>query len=59
MEVCILQGQRITPEMPGACSRCSLYLSTCLPMILNGFLVGAECDYDYCCDCPHYEECGK
>ena len=59
MEVCILQGQRITPEMPGACSKCNLYLSTCLPMILNGFLVGAECDDDYCCNCPHYEECGK
>ena len=42
MEVCILQGKSITPEMPGACSRCGLYLNTCSPIIENGFLVGAE-----------------
>lgn len=58
MEVCILQGRGITPEMPGACSRCSLYLNTCLPSVKNGYLVGSECDYDYCCDCPYYEACG-
>ena len=49
MDVCILQGKSITPEMPGACNRCGLYLNTCSPIIENGFLVGAECDYDYCC----------
>ncbi len=59
MDVCILQGRRITPEMPGACSKCSLYLNTCSPVIENGFLVGAECDNDYCSDCPYYEECGR
>ena len=58
MDVCILQGKSVTPEMPGACSRCGLYLNTCSPIIENGFLVGAECDYDYCCDCPHDEDCG-
>ena len=59
MEVCILQGQSITPEMPGVCSRCSLYLNTCSPIIENGFLVGAECAYDYCCDCSYFDVCGR
>lgn len=58
MENCLLQGMPITPEMPGACARCSLYLNTCMPTVQNGFLVGSECDYDYCCDCPLHEECG-
>ena len=47
MDVCILQGKSVTPKMPGACSRCGLYLNTCSPIIENGFLVGAECDYDF------------
>lgn len=59
METCILQGKTITPEMTGACSACELYLNTCLPIIKNGFLVGAECDIFYCCYCSYYEECGK
>ena len=59
MEVCLLQDMSITPEMAGECSRCSLYLTTCSPIIQNGFLVGAECDADYCCYCSHYEECGR
>lgn len=58
MENCLLQGMPITPEMPGACAGCSLYLNTCMPTVQNGFLVGSECDYDYCCDCPYFEECG-
>ena len=59
MEVCILQGKSITPEMPGACSECVLYLNTCCPVVDNGYLTGAECDYDYCSDCPYSEECGQ
>ena len=31
-----LTGKSITPEMPGACNRCGLYLNTCLQS-LNGF----------------------
>lgn len=58
MDNCLLQGQPITPEMPGACSGCSLYLNTCKPIVRYGFLTGSECDYDYCCDCPVWEECG-
>lgn len=58
MEVCILQGRQITPEMPGACSSCELYMETCSPIIMNGFLTGSECDYDFCCDCPYIDECG-
>lgn len=59
MEVCILQGHSITPEMPGICHECGLYLNTCVPVIENGYLTGSECDEDYCQNCPHYEECGR
>lgn len=59
MEVCILQGQSITPEMPGNCPKCKLYLNTCIPIINNGYLTGSECDDDYCQYCPYYEACGK
>ena len=59
MDVCILQGKSITPEMSGACNRCGLYLNTCSPIIENGFLVGAECDYDYCCDCLYFDVCER
>lgn len=61
MEVCILQGRRIAPEMPGVCHRCCLYLNTCMPSIDNGYLVGTECaDNDNYCDwCPYYEDCGR
>lgn len=58
MENCLLQGMPITPEMPGACARCSLYLNTCMPVIDGGNLTGSECDMDYCEFCPFYEECG-
>lgn len=47
MEVCILQGQKVTPEMPGICGTCTLYLNTCLPQIEYSYISGAECDYCY------------
>ncbi len=56
--MCLLQDQPITPEMPSRCRRCNLYLNTCLPIIQNGYPVGAECDTDYCEFCSLYEECG-
>jgi hypothetical protein len=59
MEVCILQGQSVTPEMPGNCYKCFMYLSTCSPVIENGYLTGAECDENYCEYCLYYETCGK
>jgi len=59
MNECILEGKPVTPDMPGICQECSLYLSTCKPYISKGFLVGAECDYDHCCECPCYEDCSK
>lgn len=58
MEHCLLQGMPVTPEMPGVCGRCSLYLDICLPVIEGGYLSGAECDMDYCEFCPFYEQCG-
>lgn len=57
MGKCIYEGLPVSPEMSGCCSRCSLYLSTCAPIIRNGFLSGAECDTDYCEYCPAYGEC--
>lgn len=59
MEVCILQGQSVMSEMSGNCHECSLYLNTCIPIIKNGYLTGAECDESYCEYCQYYEECGR
>lgn len=59
MEVCILQGQAITPEMPGICHECILYLNTCVPVIEYGYLTGSECDMSFCEFCKNYEECGR
>lgn len=58
MGKCIYDGLPVSPEMPGCCSKCGLYLNTCAPIIRNGFLSGAECDTDYCEYCPAYGECG-
>lgn len=59
--MCLLENQMLAPFMPGHCTEhCVLYLSTCVPWIENGFLIGCECaGDDYCCECPYYEECGK
>ena len=57
MEVCILQGKSINRDMPGACRDCELLYETCSPVILFGYVSGAECDFDYCCDCPYIEMC--
>lgn len=54
--MCLLQGKTVTAEMAGSCSKCSLFLNTCMPIIEGGFLFG-ECDNDYCSECPVYEEC--
>ena len=55
---CLYEGMPVSPEMLGYCSRCSLYLNTCAPVIRGGFLSGAECDADYCGSCPAYGYCG-
>ena len=55
--MCLMQGKRVYPEIAGVCNRCSLYLSTCMPIVDHGYLFG-ECDNDYCCECPLYEDCG-
>ncbi len=59
MENCLLQGRFVTPEMPGVCVKCALYLNTCLPVIEGGgYLSNAECDMVYCEFCQFYEQCG-
>ena len=57
MKMCLMQGKSVYPEIAGICSRCSLYLSTCLPVIDHGYLFG-ECDQDFCSECPEYDSCG-
>ena len=59
--MCLFDGKPISPEMPGVCYKCCLYLSTCLPIIKEGILVGTECsdNENYCEWCPNYESCGK
>lgn len=60
MAICLLEGARVTPEMPSLCHKCCLYLSTCMPVIEDGYLMGIECDNDnYCEFCVNYEICGK
>lgn len=59
MVICILQGHSITSDMPGICHECSLYLESCVPVVINGFLTGAECDESYCEFCSNYDLCGK
>ena len=57
MSQCFYEGMLLTPEMPGRCSRCGLYLNTCAPIIRSGFLTGAECDVNYCEFCDAYSYC--
>lgn len=58
MKMCLMQGKTVSPDIAGICNRCSLYLSTCMPVVDHGYLFG-ECDNDYCCECPYYEDCGS
>jgi len=55
--MCLIQGKSVSPEIAGTCNRCSLYLNTCMPVVDHGYLFG-ECDNDFCCECPYYEDCG-
>lgn len=59
--MCLLEGLTVTPEMPGICYKCCLYLNTCMPIVSEGMLVASECTEieNYCEFCSHYEECGK
>ncbi len=56
--MCVFEGMPVTAEMAGMCQGCELYLETCAPVIMDGYLAGAECDQYYCEFCPHYDECG-
>ena len=57
--MCLLEGQKLTPEMPGHCTeQCVLYLSACVPWISDGLLTACECCGDcYCTECHLYFEC--
>lgn len=57
MSQCVYNGLPVSPEMPGHCNSCRLYLDTCIPIISDGYLTGAECDEDYCGYCPAYGDC--
>ena len=58
MNLCVFEGQSVTPEMPGYCRTCSMYLNTCIPVINAGYCAGSECDMYYCECCQRYDECG-
>ena len=55
---CLMQGRSVSPEIAGTCNNCSLYLNSCMPVVDHGFLFG-ECDNDYCCECPVYDDCSS
>lgn len=40
------------------CSNCSEFLTTCMPVVIDGFLFG-ECDMYFCEFCNYYEECSN
>lgn len=54
--MCYFQGQPVG-EYCSCCQRCNNYLSACVPIVSHGYVVG-ECDFDFCCCCPHYAICG-
>lgn len=53
--MCYFQGQPVG-EYCSCCQKCKDYLSVCVPIVINGYVV-AVCDFDFCCYCPLYEVC--
>lgn len=45
------------PVYYAPCNRCPEFLTTCMPLILNGFIYGECDDFSYCEFCGCYEEC--
>lgn len=50
--MCRMDGQPVD-EFKSPCGSCPDYLSTCMPVIVDGFVYG-ECDFSACefCCCP-------
>lgn len=53
--MCKFQGKPVG-EYCSCCRECSLYLNTCIPVVIGSYVAG-ECDFDFCGYCPCYEEC--
>lgn len=53
--MCRFQGKPVG-EYCSCCQECPLYLNTCVPIVIGGF-VSAECDFNFCDYCPCYGEC--
>lgn len=58
MTKCKLQKKPVSEDMNAQCSRCTEYLTSCMPVIIDGYLYG-ECDESYCSNCAYNGECGQ
>ena len=52
--MCMKNNQPIN-EYNSPCGSCPEYLNSCMPVVINGFLI--ECDLCYCEWCSCYEDC--
>lgn len=52
--MCIMNNQPVN-EYNSPCGSCPEYLNSCMPVIVNGFLI--ECDLCYCEWCSCYDDC--
>ena len=53
--MCMMNNQPVNAYNT-PCSHCVEYLTTCMPVIINGFIFG-ECDLCYCEFCSNYGDC--
>ena len=53
--MCLKNNQPVN-EYRCPCGECSEYLNSCMPVIINGFILG-ECDLYYCEFCDYYNIC--
>lgn len=53
--MCFKNNQPVN-EYSCPCGTCTDYLAICMPIIIEGLIIG-ECDLCYCEYCSYYEEC--
>ena len=58
LKIMCLKNYQPVEEHYSPCSNCKEYLTTCMPIIIDGFIYG-ECDIFYCEWCIYYNECLK
>ena len=52
--MCMMNYKAVS-EYNSPCSSCPEYLNSCMPVVVNGFLI--ECDLCYCEWCSYYDDC--